>query len=220
MNAVVTGAAGFLGRRLVRFLREDGLRVTCLVRPSTEVGPLQRAVGPSLWDGVDIRIVDLMDERGCHDALIGTSVVYHLAAGLGGGASTLFLNSVVPTRRLLAAAVAAGVPRFVHVSSLGVYGTQSYRSGDLVDEQSPVDPQPHRRDPYTFSKVVQERIVWESHQNEELPVVVVRPGVIIGPGRGVLSTRVGLSVGPYLIRMGGRQTLPYTYVDNCASAIR
>lgn len=220
MNAVVTGATGFLGRRLVRLLREDGLQVTCLVRASSDLGPLRRCVGESLWSGVDVRAVDLMDVNACRDAMVGSSIVYHLAAGLSGSTSTLFLSSVIPTRRLMTAATSAHVQRFVLVSSLGVYGTETLRMGSVLDETAPIDPHPQLRDPYSYSKVVQERVAWEAWEQTQLPLVVVRPGVIIGPGRGVLSTRIGVQVGPYLIRMGGRQQLPYTYVDNCAAAIR
>lgn len=219
MNAVVTGATGFLGRRLVRLLREDGLQVTVLTRPSSDVAPLRKCVGESLWSGVDVRTVDLMDEHATREAMIGCSIVFHLAAGLSGSTSTLFLNSVIPTRRLVSASIAANVQRFVLVSSLGVYGTESLSPGAVLDEQVPLDPNPHLRDPYTFSKVVQERVVWEGYAQAQLPLIVVRPGVIIGPGRGVLSTRMGLQVGPWMIRMGGSQQLPYTYVDNCAAAV-
>lgn len=220
MSAVVTGATGFLGRRLVRLLREDGMLVTCLVRPGSDPGPLRHEVGEALWDGVEIRPVDLMDERACREALVGCSLLFHLAAGLSGSPSTLFLNSVVPTRRLVAAAHTAHVQRFVLVSSLGVYGTQTLRPGDVVDETVQVDPLPHRRDPYSFSKIVQERVTWEAHGQLGLPLVVVRPGVIMGPGRGVVSNRIGVRLGPCLLRMGGGQQLPYTYVDNCAAAVR
>ncbi len=220
MSVLVTGATGFLGRRLVRLLRENGVNVRCLVRPSSDVEPLRRAVGDTLWRGVEVRAGELMDTDACRDAMTGCSVVYHVAAGLSGSTSTLFLSSVVPTRRVMQAAAAAGVSRFVLVSSLGVYGTRDMRAGSLLDEHSPVDPHPHLRDPYTYSKVMQERAAREVQQETELPLVIVRPGVIIGPGRGVLSARIGLQLGPLMVRMGGTQRLPYTYVDNCAAAIR
>jgi nucleoside-diphosphate-sugar epimerase len=132
----------------------------------------------------------------------------------------LFLNSVIPTRRLIEASLAADVRRFVLVSSFGVYGAAELKSGSLVDESTPVDRTPHRRDPYSYSKVVQEQVAWEACRQGGLPLVVVRPGVIIGPGRGALSSRIGLQLGPLLIRMGGGQTLPYVFVDNCSAAIR
>ena len=65
----------------------------------------------------------------------------------------MFLTNVVATRALLAASARAGVGRFVLVSSLGVYGTAGLRPGDVLDESCPLDAEPHRRDPYSFSKV-------------------------------------------------------------------
>ena len=104
------------------------------------------------------------------------------------------------------------------VSSLGVYGASALHEGSVLDEACPLDPQPHRRDPYSYSKVEAEHIAWQSHKDRALPLVVVRPGVIYGPGRGCLSSRVGLQFGNYMIRLGS-QKMPYTYVDNCAAAI-
>ena len=220
MSVLVTGATGFLGQRLVRLLREDGVQVRCLVRPSSDLQSLRQSVGEVLWNGVDVVSTELMDSDRCRDAMMGCSIVYHVAAGLSGSTSTLFQSSVVPTRGLLRAASEAGVQRFVLVSSLGVYGTQAMQSGSILDERSPVDPHPHLRDPYTYSKLMQERAAWEVQQETGLPLVIVRPGVIIGPGRGVLSARVGLQLGPLMVRMGGTQHLPYIYVDNCAAAVR
>jgi nucleoside-diphosphate-sugar epimerase len=74
------------------------------------------------------------------------------------------------------------------------------------------------RDSYTYSKIAEEKVAWEAYR-EGLPLVVVRPGVIYGPGRGCLSSRVGLRLGKLMARMGGDQALPYTFVDNCAGAI-
>jgi nucleoside-diphosphate-sugar epimerase len=50
-------------------------------------------------------------------------------------------------------------------------------------------------------------------------LVVIRPGVIYGPGRDPLSSRVGLNVGRLLLKMGGRQLLPYVHVEDCAAGI-
>lgn len=220
MYPFLTGATGFLGRRLVRTLREDGLRVRCLVRGSSDIAPLRDFVGPDLWAGVDIVQGDLSDAACLARLMQGCDTVYHAAAALGGSTAVMFLNTVVPTRRIIDAALSNDVRRFVLVSSLGVYGVAGLRTGSLLDESSPVDPSPQLRDPYTYSKVAQEQVAWEAHRERGLPLVVIRPGVIFGEGRDVLSSRVGLKVGPLLLRMGGSQTMPYTYVENCAAALR
>ena len=219
MHAVVTGATGFLGRRLVKSLCDDGCAVRILVRPSSDVSQLRDELGPH-WSRIDVRRLDLHDRDACRRQLESGDVVFHLSAGLTGSPSTLFLNTVIPTRALLSAAADAEIRRFVLVSSLGVYGTTRLRRGDTLTEDTPLETEPHLRDPYTFSKVVQEHVAQEARDHHALPLIIVRPGVIFGPGRGVLSSRVGLQLGKLLIRMGGRQTVPYTYVDNCATAIR
>jgi len=220
MYPFVTGGTGFLGRRLVRALREDGLPVRCLVRGTSDLGTLRNFVGPELWPGVDVVQGDLQDVDAIRRLMEGCDTVYHAAAALAGSTAVMFLNTVVPTRRIIDAAIASDVRRFVLVSSLGVYGVAGMRTGSTLDEKTPIDPQPELRDPYTYSKVAQEQVAWNAHFERGLRLVVIRPGVIFGEGRDVLSSRVGLKVGPLLVRMGGSQIMPYTYVENCAAALR
>lgn len=219
MKAIVTGGTGFLGRRLVRHLAADGASVTCLVRPGSDTAALKEIVGEKLWPSITLETVRLDDVERCASILQHADAVYHVAAGLSGSTSALFLNTVVATRSFIEAATKAEVRRFVLVSSMGVYGTANLKNGTTIDENCPVDPHPEQRDPYTFSKIKQEEIAWQAFEKTKLPLVVVRPGVIYGPGRGALSGRVGLKFGNLLLRMGGRQPMPYIYVENCATAI-
>lgn len=220
MNVLVTGAAGFLGRRLVRELAGEGLRVRCFLRGSSRTDDLRSFVGEALWPNVEIARGDLMNPADCRASVDGIDLVYHAAAGLTGSTAVMFLNTVVPTRRLIDACVEQPVKRFVLVSSLGVYGAAGLKRNSVLDESCPVDATPHLRDPYTYSKVVQEQAAWEAHQERGLPLVVIRPGVIYGPGRGALSNRIGLQVGGRMLRIGGGRQLPYVYVDHVATALR
>jgi nucleoside-diphosphate-sugar epimerase len=219
MRALVTGATGFLGTSLVRQLLAGGHDVRCLVRPSSDVAGLHRAAAEDGVARLEIHAGNLGRLGSCREAAEGCDVVYHVAACMRGATAVLFLNNVVATRTLIEAALGAGVPRFVLVSSLAVYGTGHLRKGETLDERAPLDPAPHLRDPYTYSKVAQEKAAWQARTEQGLGLAVIRPGVIYGPGRDCLTARVGLRLGGLLLRMGGRQPLPYTFVDNCAAAV-
>jgi nucleoside-diphosphate-sugar epimerase len=219
MRVLVTGATGFLGRRLVSQLLEQGMHVRCLVRPTSDVAVLRQGVAAEHEERLEFREGNLGRPGSCDGALDDCEVVYHLAAALRGATAIMFTNNVIATRQLIDLASRADVRRFVLVSSIAVYGTGHLRAGDVLDESCPLDPQPHRRDSYTYSKIVQERVAWEAHQQGRISLVVVRPGVIYGPGRDCITSRVGFRLGNVVVRMGGRQQLPYTYVDNCAEAI-
>lgn len=217
MITLVTGGTGYLGRRVVRQLAAEGARVRCLVRPASSTGDLEAFVGPDGWRNVEVVRGDLSRPATFAAALRNVDVVFHMAAGMSGGAASVFLNSVVATRYFAAACGEAKVGRFILVSSLGVYA--ACKKGSTLDETCAIEREPHRRDPYTFAKLVQERACQTIAAKYAMPLVILRPGVIVGPGRGALSTRVGISVGRWTFRIGGRRTLPYTYVDNCAAAI-
>ena len=214
----VTGGAGFLGSRVVRHLASQGHDVYCLVRSQKSADSLSRELPLNASDRVRFLFGSVNDIDACRALARTAGVGYHLASALSGSSAALFLGNVVATRTLLQAIREEGCSRLVLVSSLAVYAAEQ-APGTTLDERSPLDPCPHLRDPYAFSKIVQEQVCWSARKEWNLPLVVVRPGVIYGPGRDCVTVRVGLRVGPLLVRMGGRQRLPYTYVDNCAEAV-
>src|SRR5262245_2317677 len=216
MRALVTGGAGFLGQSLERELLSNGTQVRCLVRSSRSAA---RMAGRAEFAGVQFVQGSLSCLDAVEPAFAGCDVVFHLAAAMRGAVAGMFADNVVATRKLIAVVSRAAVRRFVLVSSMGVYGTAHLCAGDTLDESCPLDGQPQSRDGYTFSKIAQEKIAWEAHRAGNLGLVVVRPGVLFGPGRDCLSNRVGLRLGSCLLKMGGKQRLPYAFVENAAQAI-
>ena len=215
----VTGGNGFLGSRVVRQLAAQGHEVHCLVRSQAAARSLTASLPAADAERVKFVSGSLGDLEACR-ALVRTGPIgYHIASSLSGSAAALFSANVVAMRILLRAIREQEHKRFVLVSSMAVYGTDHLPKGAVLDETCPLDPAPHLRDPYAFSKIAQEEVCWSARKEWQLPLTVVRPGIIYGPSREFLSTRVGLKVGPLLVRMGGRQPLPYTYVDNCAEAV-
>lgn len=217
---LVTGAAGFLAGRLVRQLLETGGTVRGLVRSRSAGAALRASLPAELRDRFELVLGDFLRADDCRRAVSDCQVVHHVAAQLSGGAAPLILTNVVGTKRLIEAADAAGVKRLVLVSSIAVHHTESLRKYSVVDEAVPLDPQPHLRDPYTFSKVEQEKAAAAACKAAGLPLVIVRPGVIYGEGRESLTGRVGLRSGRLVVTTAGKQPLPYTHVENCAAAIQ
>jgi len=219
MTICVTGGTGFLGSRVVAELLARGHQVRCAIRSVARGAELAGRLAEEQCGRLQLRC-GALDRRGfCDELLRDCDGVVHIAAPLTGSVPALFANGVVPTRVLVEAAADRRIRRFVLISSLAVYATQTLRSGGVLDERCPIDRQPHLRDAYTYSKVAQEQVCWEAHNERGLPLVVVRPGVLYGPGRPLLTPRVGLTVGGVLIQMGGRQQVPYCFVGSCAHAV-
>lgn len=218
---LVTGGTGFLGQWVVRRLLErTRAQIRCLVRPGPSPSALRKLVAQWPARNVDLHPASLpAPAAALTAALDGIRVVVHIAAGKQGSAPALVANTVVGSEALFQAAVRARVERFVLVGSLGVHDTASLPRGTIVNEDTPLDPHPELRDAYTFSKHRQETLAREYALNHGLPLVVVRPGVIIGPSAEILVTRVGLNMFGLLLHLGGANRLPFTYVSNCADAL-
>jgi len=152
----------------------------------------------------------------------GAAVIYHLAAGRGEKFyPDAYLNSVVTTRNLLeAAAQNSNLKRFVNVSSFTVYSNTHKPKGQTLDESCPEETHSHLRgEAYCFAKVKQDEIVKECSQRLGIPYSIVRPGYVYGPGNPPIPGRVGIGTFGIFLHLGGSNTIPLTYVDNCAEAI-
>jgi nucleoside-diphosphate-sugar epimerase len=220
---LVTGPNGFIGMKVVEKLLEYGFRnLRCFVRPSSHLNGLKN-VFAKFDAGRNIELVtgDLLSPNDCRKAAEGTSIIYHLAAGMEKSFAGAFMNSALATRNVMDAFLQVGKPkRFVNVSSFAVYSNLTLERGALLDETCPLEDAPQERfDPYAFGKLKQEELVKEYGNKYELPYVIVRPGYVFGPGKRELSGRVGNSALGLFVQVSGAQFLPLTFVDNCAEAI-
>lgn len=221
---LVTGAAGFIGSRVVASLVDRGLHnLRCLVRHSSRAGRVEALRGYN-QNGIRVEVIEgnLLSRQDCEAAARNASVVIHLAAGVGEKSfPDAVMNCVVITRNLLEASVRYGrLERFVNVSSFSVYSNRRKPQLRLLDESCPVDERPELRgEAYCFAKAKQDEIVREYGRKFGVPYVIVRPGYVIGPGKKTITARVGIDTFGVFLHLGGANRIPFTYVDNCADAI-
>lgn len=221
---LVTGGAGFVGSKLLRTLQDRGFRnVRCLVRSSSSLQSLEQSLNEE-GRGPRIEFVkgNLLSREDCEAATRDVVVIYHLAAGTGTKSfAEAFLNSVVTTRNLLDGVVAHDcLRRFVNVSSFAVYTNQGKPQPDLLDESCPTENRSEARgDAYCFAKMKQDELVEDYGKKFGIPYVLVRPGVVYGPGKPRIHGRVGLDTFGLFLHLGGPNSIPLTFVDNCAEAI-
>ena len=206
--ALVTGASGFLGGHLAGFLKRRGYRVQALVRATSDTRRLQ-ALGVELVQG------DLARPRLARgDAPRGSASSSTAPPGSRTGARARRSSAINRdgAGNVVAAAREAGVERVVHASSLTVLGLP--RGGEPVDESTPLAS--GRLDPYSESKLAGERLVREAHGQGGLATVIVRPGVIWGPGDPHILPRIValLRRGRMVYIGGGRNHVALSHVEN------
>jgi nucleoside-diphosphate-sugar epimerase len=221
MKILVTGATGFLGKVLIRKLLEHGEKdIRCLVRDKARCEPTDRLTERHREAAVEHYVGDLLSPDSLAGALAGVGLVLHLAAMPRGSSSGIFLNTVVGSRNLIETCLKTPtLKKFVLVSSIAVHDTYSLPAGSVVDEETPLDGHPEKRDVYTHSKIMQEQLFRRYADRFEFDFVVVRPAVIYGPEGTALPARVGLQLPGLFLHLGGGNQIPITYVDNCAEAI-
>jgi nucleoside-diphosphate-sugar epimerase len=221
MKILVTGAGGFLGKAIVeRLLAHGEADLRCMLRDPSKARGLEEIASRYPEAKLEFVTVNLRNLAEIGRAVTGCEIVIHAAAALKGSPAEMFMDSVVASRNLLEAVVNEVRPiRVVLVSSFGVMGVAEMRRGAMIDESTPLERHPEQRDVYSHSKLRQEQLFWEYREKYGFELVVLRPGVIYGPGGGHFSNRVGLSLFGRFLHLGGNNLLPLTYVDNCAEAI-
>jgi dihydroflavonol-4-reductase len=180
MNLLVTGGTGFLGSALVPLLARDGHRVRLLQRSAA---PEAEALG------AEVHRASLEDAAAVAAALDGVEAVFHLAGQVSfdpEDPAKLYALHVQGTRRLLDACVARGVKRVVLASSSGTIAVS--REERVATEEDDYPLAAVADWPYYLSKIYQEKAALRIHRDAGLPVVVLNPSLLLGPGDTRLSS--------------------------------
>ena len=202
-NVLVTGAAGFTGYNLAITLAGLGANVRAFVRDGGSAREFP--------DGIEVFTGDLTSETDCLKACEGIDTVFHVAAvfrQVKGGREAMEAVHVHATEYLIRACKTHRCRRFVHTSTMGVHGHVKVGPGN---EDSPFSP----GDDYQDTKVEGELRALELGKELDVPVAVVRPCGIYGPG----DTRFLKIVKPVLkgrfIMIGsGQAHYHFVYIDD------
>lgn len=211
MIDLVTGGAGFVGSALARRLVATGAHVRALVLPDDAHAAVLRAAGVEVVTG------DVTDAASLASAFVGVERVFHAAALVHGWhpRSRYRAVNVGGTVNVARAAHAAGVTRFLHVSTSDVFGIP--RQGETIDESWPFAPW---REPYPDTKIEAERWLRAFAAAPGLPLSVVYPGWVYGPGDRAFLPGFAQAIRDGFLVFWQRDTrLAWVHVDNLADAI-
>jgi nucleoside-diphosphate-sugar epimerase len=210
MTALVTGATGLLGGHIVDLLLERGERPRVLVRPGESLNGLASA-------DVEVRRGDIADRKALETAVPGVDQIFHCAARTGpwGPEAEYVRTNVEGLEALIEVALAAGVERVVHVSSVTVHGNDIRGT---ADETAPFRVEPN---PYSRSKVAGEHVIQRLVRDRGARVVIVRPGWIYGPRDAASFGRLAATIerGRMLIVGSGENHLPLVHVRDAAQGV-
>jgi predicted dehydrogenase/nucleoside-diphosphate-sugar epimerase len=221
-EVVVLGGSGFIGSKTVERLLERGLPVTCTLRRGHHLPAILQEGSRAGRFAQPLRILraSLEDPSALAQALRGASCVVHLATGGGADWPSIERSMVRGTEQVGEICLAERVERLIYVSSIAALYLGA-DAGESADDGAPTDDQPERRSLYARGKIAAERVLLRLFREKNLPVTIVRPGVVLGPGTPMQHSGLGLWVRDnHCVGWGrGRTNLPVVLVDDVADAI-
>lgn len=190
---LVTGGTGLVGTHLLYDLSQSGKRVRALKREQSNISTVKKIFshytsdGESLFKNIEWVDADLSDVYSLMDIMDGVTEIYHCAAMVSFRKKDemgMMKINVEGTANMVNGALAKGVKKFCHVSSIASLGKTEHNediSEEIFWKSSPNNSN------YAISKYAAEREVWRASE-EGLNMVVVNPSLIIGPGNWQQST--------------------------------
>ncbi len=210
-TVLVTGGTGLVGGAVAQRLRSEKCTVRALVRRKSDTTALTAA-------GCELRYGDITDAVSVRQAMEGADAVVHCAAFASdwGPRETFEQVNIEGSRHIFDAALQCAVKRVVHISTADVFGI--YTDGRVIDDSFPLKETGF---PYSDTKAKADRIALAYAQERRLPVAVIRPMWVYGPGnRTFLPELVDAMRKHEMVFFGSAQnTIPLCYIDNLADAI-
>lgn len=211
-TVMVIGGTGFIGRNLTRMLVARGHDVRVLSRGRS--GPFD-----DIADHVETVPVSLRDLDGLTAAMQGIDAVFNLAKSMDKTWDAALENDVGTALRVAEAALAAGVKRLIYTGTIASYDMSDPHR--VITEETGFGTDMRDRNLYARSKAECEARLMEMHRNRGLPLVIARPGIVIGHGGPLQHWGIGRWHGAGAVRIwgNGRNILPFVLVDDVSDGL-
>lgn len=211
-SVLIVGGTGFIGRNLTRKLAAMGRDVRVVSRGRT--GPFA-----DISDHVETVSADLHDPASLRDAMQGIDTVVHLGKSLDASWEAALKNDVGTTMTIAHAALEVGVRRFVYTGTIASYD-MSDPSVTITEGTGFADDMTDRNI-YARSKAECEARLLALHREKGLPLVIARPGIVLGQGGPLQHWGIGRWHGAGAVRIwgNGRNTLPFVLNDDIAAGL-
>lgn len=204
-DVLVIGGTGFIGRALTRALVKSGRDVRVLSRG--KFGPFG-----DISDHVEMFSCALSDPEALARAMTGIKTVYHLGKSMDETWEAALENDVRVTEGIARAANNAAVEAFVYTGTIASYDMSD--PNQTITEETGFSADMSDRNVYARSKAMCEAKLLEMHKNNGLPLVIARPGIVVGKGGPLQHWGIGRWHGAGSVRVWGQgaNTLPFVLV--------
>ena len=214
MNVLITGASGFVGKELAAALTKEN-KVTCMVRITSRISFLKKL-------GVKVVFGDVSDKDSLKEAVKDKDIIFHLV-GIGSLSANseeefkrFFRVNVDGTKNLLDSILEhnKGVKKIIYLSSTAAVGLKK----EPVDEETACEP----KTPYQKSKYKSEELVQDYFRRYNLPISIIRPSMIYGPGGNnseILRICRFVKKGIFPLFNRGDNAVPLVYITDFVRAV-
>jgi len=205
VKILVTGATGFVGRKLVPRILEEGYDVVALVRSTSNTEGLSKQI--------EIREADLLDIKSLEAVVQDVSIVIHLASYFDfypSSVELLYKVNVEGTKNLMSACVGTNVERFIYSSSTEAIGPVRFPPGTEDSQLNPTFD-------YGKSKGLAEQAIREITKDTKLHHIILRPTGIMGEGDFYTAFEAVEAINDRTIPMipgDGKKGFMYIHVDD------
>ncbi len=211
-DLLLIGGTGFIGRAVMTALAGKGLKIAVLARNISNLPPVFSEPNVTLIRG------SFTDPVAIDRAMTGCRQVVHLAHGMGSGGD-LIETMRAGTKLIAEKSLEHGVERLVYISSIAALYLGD--AGEVIRASTPPDPKSEERGEYARAKALCDEDLLKLHRESDLPVVILRPGLVVGEGTSPFHSGLGFyNNEQHCMGWGeGRNPLPFVLVEDVAEAI-